>query len=147
MKKDIGLLLKNITDCLKKQADASSKASGITFSQLQVLEYIANSDNKRTTQKEIESFLNVSHPTVSGIIKRLEEKDLVKTEVFVKHGIKKSVELSPKGDILENQVHFQKGKIEKLLTMNFNEEEKEKLVYLLEKVQKNITLNLSKKTY
>ena len=49
---------------------------GLTITQSRVLGFLAHHQN-RATQKEIEDFLNVSHPTVVGIINRLEQSGFV----------------------------------------------------------------------
>lgn len=138
MEKDIGLLIKNISDNLKKLVDTFFSSSELTFSQVNVLGYISSKQNNRVTQKEIEIFLGVSHPTVTGIIKRLEEKQLIKTEIYVDKGIKKSVELTKKGLELNSKVCINKKTHEALLTENLSPKEKEQLVCLLEKVQYSI---------
>ncbi|MFA6938119.1 MAG: MarR family transcriptional regulator [Treponema sp.] len=142
MKKDIGLLIKNISDSLKKLVDSFFGSMNLTFSQVQVLSFISNSKNKRTTQKEIEVFLGVSHPTVTGIIKRLEEKQFVKTNIYVDNGIKKSVELDTMGLEFEKESLTNQRAHEALLTKNLTAQEKKQLVVLLEKVQSSISVEI-----
>lgn len=73
MRKDnIGYLLKQLNDRIKIYADASLKKNNVTFSQTIVLEFI-NSQGGETTQKEIEDYLGVAHPTVVGLVSRLEK--------------------------------------------------------------------------
>lgn len=138
MKKDVGLLIKNISDTLLKLVNAFFSNEGITFSQVKAMSFISSSEEKRVTQKEIETFLGVSHPSVTGIIKRLEEKDLVKTEIFVDKGLKKSVALTKKGIEFEKKAYENQKAHEALLTKNLTSTEKKQLVSLLEKVQDSI---------
>lgn len=70
--KDIGYLIKNINDKLKVKADADLKHSNLTLAQSRVLTFLASQDGQ-ATQKEIEIFLEVSHPTIVGIISRMEQ--------------------------------------------------------------------------
>lgn len=73
MRKDnIGYLLKQLNDRIKIYADASLKKNNVTFSQTIVLEFI-HSQGGETTQKEIEDYLGVAHPTVVGLVSRLEK--------------------------------------------------------------------------
>ena len=69
----IGCLLKMITDKIKIQADANLAQHDLTLTQSRVLGYLARSGGT-ATQKEIEGFLQVSHPTVAGVIGRMEQK-------------------------------------------------------------------------
>lgn len=68
----IGYLLKQITDKLKMSADAFFKEKNLTFAQVRVLEYVMGKGGN-TTQKFIEEYLDVSHPTVAGIVSRMEK--------------------------------------------------------------------------
>ena len=61
----IGCLLKMITDKIKIQADANLAQHDLTLTQSRVLGYLARNGGT-ATQKEIEGFLQVSHPTVAG---------------------------------------------------------------------------------
>ena len=73
----IGCLLKMITDKIKIQADANLAQHDLTLTQSRVLGYLARNGGT-ATQKEIEGFLQVSHPTVAGIISRMEQNGFVR---------------------------------------------------------------------
>ena len=68
----IPYLLKIIVDKIRTEADAHLKSIGLTMSQSRVLGFIVRQGGE-TTQKEIEDFLQVSHPTVVGIVSRMEK--------------------------------------------------------------------------
>ena len=70
----IGCLLKMITDKIKMRADADLAQQGLTLTQSRVLDRSGG----QATQKEIEGFLQVSHPTVAGIINRMEQNGFVR---------------------------------------------------------------------
>lgn len=70
----VGYLLKQITDKIKVSADASLKSKGLTLSQMRVLEFVSN-HAEGVTQKAIEEHFQVSHPTIVGIITRMEKND------------------------------------------------------------------------
>lgn len=72
----IGCLLKMITDKIKVRADADLAQQGLTLTQSRVLGYLDHNGGQ-ATQKEIEGFLQVSHPTVVGIINRMEQNGFV----------------------------------------------------------------------
>lgn len=72
----IGCLLKMITDKIKVRADAKLAQQGLTLTQSRVLGYLDHNGGQ-ATQKEIEGFLQVSHPTVAGIINRMEQNGFV----------------------------------------------------------------------
>ncbi len=74
----VGFLMKQISDKVKVSVDASLKSQNITLSQYRVLKYIADSKTS-VTQKSIGNYLNVSHPTVVGIISRMEKKGYLRS--------------------------------------------------------------------
>lgn len=65
-----------ITDKIKIQADANLAQHDLTLTQSRVLGYL-DRNGGTATQKEIEGFLQVSHPTVAGVIGRMEQKGFV----------------------------------------------------------------------
>ena len=96
--KEIGFLFKKIDEKLAKNVNEMLETIGITFPQQRVLGFINDFPNHTTTQKEIELFLDVSHPSTNGIIRRLEEKKLVTTEHTTKNGrMSKNVTLTEAG--------------------------------------------------
>lgn len=76
--KEIGFLIKNINDKLKTRADADMKKYNLTFAQSRVFGFLRHSGGQ-ATQKEIELHLEVSHPTVVGIVSRMEQNGYVTT--------------------------------------------------------------------
>lgn len=74
----IGYLIKSINDKLKFKADADLKSRRLTLSQSRVLTCLQSRDGQ-ATQKEIEDFLAVSHPTVVGLVSRMEQNGMVTT--------------------------------------------------------------------
>lgn len=89
-----GYLIKTINDKLKTQADAALKNHALTFSQSCVLTFL-NGQGGQATQKEIEDFMEVSHPTTVGIVSRMEENGYV-TTWFDARQRSKQVRLTPK---------------------------------------------------
>ena len=72
-------LIKAIQNRLRAKADADLKDYQLTLVQSQVLSYLCEHGGP-APQKDIESFLGVSHPTTSGIIRRLELSGFIRSE-------------------------------------------------------------------
>ncbi|MGN0570556.1 MAG: MarR family winged helix-turn-helix transcriptional regulator, partial [Candidatus Fimenecus sp.] len=72
----IGYLLKSINDKLKIRADEDMQRFNLTFQQSRILAFL-NERSGSASQKEIEIFLEVSHPTVVGLVSRMEQKGFV----------------------------------------------------------------------
>lgn len=76
MNDDVGSMLKKLNDRLHVQADANFKECGLTFSQVRVLK-VLRKNGGQASQKVIEEELGVAHPTVVGIVSRLEKNRFV----------------------------------------------------------------------
>lgn len=73
----IGYLIKNINDKLEAKANADLKEHGLTLAQSRVLAILNERSDTNTTQKELEDLMRVSHPTMVGIISRMESGGFV----------------------------------------------------------------------
>lgn len=138
-KKDIGLLLKMITENLDKKLNTYLTTLGLTASQGRVLFYLQTVYKGKTTQKAIEDYLDVSHPTTTGIIKRLEDKGFVKTQINVTSRISKDVEITKTGLAVLKETGKSRGIMEKLLSSNLTAAERNTLISLLDKVYNTVS--------
>ncbi len=71
-KKSIGGMIKYISDKVRQKADNNLKDHNVTLSQVRVLNFLWR-ENGSCSQKQIEDFLQVSHPTVVGLVARMEQ--------------------------------------------------------------------------
>ena len=60
---------------MKRNSNNLLQGIGITSSQCAVLDYLLGSGKEFVNQKDIERALVLKNPTVTGILKRLDEKD------------------------------------------------------------------------
>ena len=77
---DLGYLIKQISDKMRANADAVFRKHGLTYSQVHVLSFVQACGGS-ATQKEIEIYLDVSHPTIVGLVSRLEKSGFVTSHV------------------------------------------------------------------
>lgn len=97
--RDVGYLIKTINDKLKVRADRDLKSCGLTLAQSRVLTFL-HSRGGQATQKEIEEFMEVSHPTVVGIVSRMEQSGYVTTWFDPKNKRNKMVQLTPQANLV-----------------------------------------------
>ena len=71
----IGFYIKQINNGYEKEFNNRLRTLGIT-PQCEVLDYLFTSRKEEVTQRDIEKALNLRNPTVTGLLKRLDEKDL-----------------------------------------------------------------------
>ena len=68
---------KRINDALISYVNNELKDLELTFSQMEVLQFLCERKNQEIYQKDIERHFNLTHPTVIGILRRLQSKDLI----------------------------------------------------------------------
>lgn len=135
--KDIGYLIKNINDKLKVKADADLKQSKLTLSQSRILAFLAGQGGQ-ATQKEIEVYLEVSHPTVVGIISRMEQNGHLRCWVDETDKRNKIVALTEQANALGDEIEQRIAANERKLLASLSEEEIEKLKQMLLTIYNNL---------
>lgn len=136
-KKDVGYLIKNINDKLKIKADADLKRYNLTFTQSRVFAFLQENGGQ-ATQKEIEMFLDVSHPTVVGIVSRMEQNGYVTTWIDSKDKRVKNVKLTKQAEEIGIDMEQNMLENEKMLLSPLTDEEAEKLKELLLLISENL---------
>lgn len=132
-KKHIGMLLKCIDKRIVNELNKELEQFDITLMQNEVLRYIYFHEEKQDVfQKQIEEFFNSTNPTITGILKRLESKELIRRETSHTDGRYKKLTLTTKGRELSLKT-FELGpkKIEHKLTQKLSIQERDELERLL----------------
>ena len=137
-KTDVVLLIKTINDRLEKRFNAHVNGMGVTAAQVRALDFIYSQKNHTATQKELEAYLGVAHPTINGILKRLEEKRFITTEITVNRRFVKIVQVTDKAEKFYAEMKKSRIVYEKLLTGGLTGSERDTLVELLLKVQQSV---------
>lgn len=137
MKNDVGYLIKRINDKLAVRADAELKQYHLTMSQGRVFLYLS-SRGGQATQKEIETFLGVAHPTVVGLVSRMEQSGYV-TCWPCEDGRNKYVKLTPQAEVIDKDMQENMHANEEMLLAPLSPEERERLRDLLLTVAEHLT--------
>lgn len=132
-KKDIGLLLKCINNKIICSLNKELEVFDITLMQAEVLGYMYTHHKEQDIfQKQIEEFFNSSNPTITGILKRLEAKNLIERRPSATDGRYKKLTLTDKGVRLINQLaELGPKRLEVKITKKLSGEEKDELERLL----------------
>lgn len=137
MKQPIGYLLKQITDKIKISADASFKERHLTLAQARVLQYVI-SRGGNTTQKDIEDYLDVSHPTVVGIVSRMEKNGYLICHMDSEDRRNKIVEATEPAFFIAQELEEGRIAQEEKLLRGLTEKEVEELHRMLQVIRKNV---------
>lgn len=127
----------------KSRFDMTLDKVGLTAAQVQVLIYILrySGSGREITAKELENRFQVSNPTMSGILKRLEKKGFIER----RQGRidKRNKQILIKGDaqglrrMIEERVEQEKKRV----FGSFTQEELEMLLQLMTKLLHNLKIN------
>lgn len=137
MKNDVGYLIKSINDKLAARTDAELKQFNLTMSQCRVFLYLS-SRGGQATQKEIEIFLDVAHPTVVGLVSRMEQNGYV-TCWPCEDGRNKYVKLTPQAEAIDKDMQRNQLENEERLLAPLSPEDRERLRDLLLTVAEHLT--------
>lgn len=136
-KKDVSYMIKSINDKLKVKADMDLKRFHLTFTQSRVFAYLQERGGQ-ATQKEIELFLEVSHPTVVGIVSRMEQNGYLTTWIDSKDKRIKNVKLTKKAEEIGINMEQNMLENEKMLLAPLTAEEAELLKKMLSLIYNNL---------
>ncbi len=118
--------------------DQRLKGSNTTFSQVRILDFLSSCENQSASQKQIEDCFQVTHPTVIGLVRRLETKGLVRTSRSPTDGRVRIVELTDAGREHTEMCRLTREEHEGLILKGFNDEEARRLSQLLGRVYENL---------
>ncbi|MBD5490375.1 MAG: MarR family transcriptional regulator [Lachnospiraceae bacterium] len=140
MRQTVGYLMKQIIDKHKVSVDASFKSRNLTLSQARVLQYISDKGG-RVAQKSIEEHLDVSHPTVVGIVSRMEKNGYLHCYTDEEDRRNKMVEMTERAVRLSHEMQNEVASYEEELLRGLTKEEIESLYRMLDIMYKNVNLS------
>ena len=112
-----GMKFKIIANSIDLKFNRRSAAFGLTASQAHLLGYIVKHHTDHAVGfPELETFFNLRHPTITGIIQRLEEKDFITCIQDDVDRRKKRVEPTAKSVELFQSMYEDRVQVEKELT-------------------------------
>lgn len=138
MKQPLGFILKQIHDKFQKDLNLLNKKEDITASQSVVLWNLYRHSDKITTQKQLQEHLQLAHPTVIGLLKRLEEKGLVEISTNQDDKRCRNISLTQTALAKQEEIRKRRETCEKIICKGMSEEEVETLRRLLGIVLNNL---------
>lgn len=127
---DVGFLLKSITDKIHMCADAQFMEFGLTGSQVRYIAFLSSRGGS-ATQKQLEDYFGVSHPTVIGIVRRLSDKGYVTVRMDERDRRGRIVSMTEHARSVEKNLLEGRLKMEKDLTADMPPEDRKELIRLL----------------
>lgn len=134
----IGKLIKELHTALDNRFNRFLERHKLTASQMDILMFLYHNEQKIINQRDIEGFLGLSNPTIAGTLYRLEKKGFIKRKVSADDKRYKEIYLTPKSKKLKEVVFEDIRKNNELMFSNMTAEEKETLVFIIEKLLGNL---------
>lgn len=136
-KDQLGFKLKRITDEVERSANQEALKLGLTFVQGRILLYLHEAGGV-CAQCDLERHLDVSHPAVAGILRRMEVKKLLRCAFDARDKRVKNVYLTPLGEALYPQVLSIRQADDEMLTGCLSDDELAVLYELLDRIYANL---------
>lgn len=140
MKKQIGHLTRILHWCIDQRMTRSLELVELTASQGQLLGYLAYC-KRPPCPKDVEQVFHLSHPTVSGLLARLEKKEFLALQPDPQDRRCKRIHLLPKGQDCLDTMHDTIRRTEEQIVQGFTPEEKTAFTRLLERAVANMGEN------
>ena len=134
----IGFMIKQINNVYEKELNEKLRQIGITASQCAVLDYLFHTSKEEISQRDVEKNLNLKNPTVTGILKRLDEKGYILCVPNAGDKRKKNIYLTEKAYDIQRRMEADRRKLDRELTRGMTKREVEALRRNLEKLLYNI---------
>ena len=114
------------------------KEEDMTFSQMILMFYLWENREKKITQKDISDAMHIKHPTAIGLLKRLEEKEMLKVVVDPDNRKYRNIALTEKGLTFVENDRKRKRHTDEYMVKGLSEAEIADLRNLLDKVYDNL---------
>jgi Transcriptional regulators len=136
---NFGKTVKQLNNIMEMRFNHSLKQWDLTSSQFSVIMYLLHNQDLEINQKMIEEAFLLKGPTVTGIVKRLVEKDFIRRRPDILDRRINYLELTEKGQALETIVCSEITQLEAETLQGISKEHLDLLEDLLNQVLKNIT--------
>ncbi|MBO5460340.1 MAG: MarR family transcriptional regulator [Ruminococcus sp.] len=138
-RQQIGFTVKQINNVYEKDLNERLKKLGVTSSQCAVLDFLFHTDKDEVNQCDVEKALSLKNPTVTGILKRLDEKGFIFSVPNTQDKRKKNIYLTEKAYDIQRRMEADRKKLDKELTRGMTKKEIAALTRGLEKMLYNIS--------
>ena len=134
----IGFTIKQINNVFEKDLNEKLKTIGITASQCAVLDYLFHTNKEEVSQRDVERHLSLKNPTVTGLLKRLDEKGFILCVPNTADKRKKNIYLTEKAYDIQRRMETDRRKMDREMTRGMTKKEIAALTRGLEKMLYNI---------
>lgn len=136
--RSIAYYIRTIHHVMGRQMDARLREQGLTKSQFDVLWFLHQPHERPIIQRDIQDFFHISNPTVTGILNRLEEKELIRRVRSETDRRSYYIEPTEKAEALRQQMMACAMESEQMMATWLSPEENAELESLLGRILKEL---------
>lgn len=144
MQEKISILLRVVNNYFDRVVNKDTEEIELTSSQCFVLGFLINCDKEEINPRDIEKHCHLKKPTVSGILKRLNEKGFIRVENSNKDNRYKQIILTEKAIKHKEEMDRKISYAENILCAGFTEEERVVIENALVKMFENLNKHIEK---
>ncbi len=134
-----GRLFKQIYTLFEVNFIRSTKQKQVTPAQMDILFFLLSRKDQEVTQKDIETALRLSNPTVTGLLNRMEEKGLIRRVKKEQDKRYRMIQMTDQSRDYMAYLRYARQKGEENMVRGMTPEQVETLRSLLKMVLKNLT--------
>lgn len=136
----LGLLIMRTAILIRRQADSNlymNEVNKVTGANGWILGYLGEREDQEVYQKDIEEHFKVTRSTVSKVLKKMEEKGMLRRESVSNDARLKRLVLTEKGRMINQQSRVEQEKLERRVREGLSDDDIETLERLLIRVMSN----------
>ena len=140
MKRKLGFLIKCLSGAHKEYVENFLKQFDLTMAQFSVVIEVFKAEDAHIelSQHDLEKRLQVSNPTMSGILNRLEAKGLIERVFCEKDKRIRLIHSTLKARAMDKELRKMFDRFDHRLVLGFSKEEEEQFLDYLERAYQNI---------
>ena len=146
MRYHYGHSIRVLENCMGQAMNNALASMDLTAAQGHVMGFVTHS-KEPPCARDIEEAFQLSHPTVSGILSRLEQKGFIEMRPDAQDRRCKRIYILQKGLELEETMHRTIRATEEKLVKDFTEEEKAQFALLLKRAIHNLDGNICRRKH
>lgn len=135
----IGILVKMVNNTFEREMNNTILEIGLTSSQCHILKYLQENKDREVYPIDIENKFHFKRPTVTGLLKRLEDKEFIEIRAGEKDKRYKCIVLTKKSNEVSAMMKKNMQETEKRLCNGITAKEKDETRRILKKMLVNMT--------
>lgn len=142
---EIAKLLRTLHISMHRNFNNSLEEMNLTIAQSEILFFLFRcSEQQEINQKDIERITHLTNPTVSGLLQRLEDKELIIRKVSKKDGRYRTIEVTEKALEIKQKMEKRGAEANEKLLEGISEEEQIELKRMITIMISNVCVDKEK---